>query len=69
MSANSTQAPKPAEKAVEKPAAKKVVVEKVDPETEGMSSEEKEVYAMNKKLKAKKQEALEKAEEGTVGSN
>ena len=46
-----------------------MVVEKEDPETEGMSSEEKEVYAMNKKLKAKKQEALEKAEEGTVGSN
>ena len=46
-----------------------MVVEKEDPETEGMSSEEKEVYAMNKKLKAKKQEALEKAEEGSMGSN
>ena len=69
VSANSTKAPKPAEKAVEKPAAKKVVVEKEDPETEGMSSEEKEVYNMNKKLKAKKQEALEKAEEGSMGSS
>ena len=45
------------------------MVEKEDPETEGMSSEEKEVYNMNKKLKAKKQEALEKAEEGSMGSS
>ena len=61
--ANSTQAPKPPT-----PAPKKVVVEKEDPETEGMSSEEKDTYNMQKKLKAKKQQALEKAEEGTMGS-
>ena len=61
--ANITKAPTPAVKA----APKKVV--KADPETEGMSPEEKEVYDMNKKLKASKQKSLDKNSEGAMGSH